>query len=80
MSSLRKVGLVLEAGETRLALVALDVGRCFGPASMAQLREQARRAGGISYVLVVASDTHSAPVISDSYPRGVPASAWWTTR
>ena len=28
--------LVLEAGETRLALVALDLGRAFGPASLAR--------------------------------------------
>ena len=30
--------LVLEAGETRLALVALDLGRTFGPASLAHPR------------------------------------------
>ncbi|HEY6290646.1 MAG TPA: neutral/alkaline non-lysosomal ceramidase N-terminal domain-containing protein [Terriglobia bacterium] len=64
--------LVLEVGETRLALVALDVGRCFGPASMEHLRDQARKSSGISYVLVVASHTHAGPVISDSYPQGVP--------
>src|SRR5229473_2534271 len=31
--------LVLEAGERRLALVTLDLGRSFGAASFAQLRE-----------------------------------------
>ncbi|HUI43797.1 MAG TPA: neutral/alkaline non-lysosomal ceramidase N-terminal domain-containing protein [Terriglobia bacterium] len=64
--------LVLESGDTRLALVALDLGRCFGPGSMERLRDQARRRSGISYVLAVASHTHSAPVISDSYPQGPP--------
>jgi neutral ceramidase len=64
--------LVLETAGTRIALVALDLGRPFGPASMERLRAGARRTSGISYVLAVASHTHSAPVISDSYPRGTP--------
>jgi hypothetical protein len=62
--------LVLEAGEKRLALVALDLGRPFGPASLARLRESAKKSSGISYVLVAASHTHSGPVIKDEYPRG----------
>ncbi len=33
--------LVLEAGDKRLALVTLDLGRSFGPASLEQLRESA---------------------------------------
>jgi neutral ceramidase len=64
--------LVLEAGETRMALVALDLGRPFGPDSMERLRVEVRQSSGISNVLVVASHTHSAPVISDSYPDGTP--------
>jgi neutral ceramidase len=64
--------LVLEAGGMRLALVALDLGRPFGPASMERVRAEARQSSGISYVLAVASHTHSAPVISDSYPQGTP--------
>ncbi len=62
--------LVLETGETRLALVALDLGRPFGPASIARLRESAKKTSGISYVLVTASHTHSGPVIQDEYPTG----------
>lgn len=64
--------LVLETGDTRLALVALDLGRSFGPASLERLRGEARKRSGISYVLAVASHTHSAPVISDSYAAGTP--------
>ncbi len=64
--------LVLEAGDTRLALVALDLGRAFGPASMARLREEAAKTSGISYVLAVASHTHSAPVIADVYESEPP--------
>jgi hypothetical protein len=65
--------LVLEVGEKRLALVALDLGRPFGPASLARLREDVKKSSGISYVLVVASHTHSGPVIKDEYaPRSTP--------
>jgi Neutral/alkaline non-lysosomal ceramidase, N-terminal len=64
--------LVLDSGGTRLALVALDLGRCFGPDSMKRLRDGARQRSGISYVLAVASHTHSAPVISDYYQQGTP--------
>ncbi|HMD97071.1 MAG TPA: neutral/alkaline non-lysosomal ceramidase N-terminal domain-containing protein [Terriglobia bacterium] len=71
--------LVLEAGETRLALVALDLGRCFGPASLQHLRELAGKRSGISYLLAVASHTHSAPVISDSYPQGPQCVPAWET-
>lgn len=65
--------LALEAGGERLALVALDLGRCFGPASLAQIRERAKRTSGISNVLVVASHTHSGPVILDEYTDGTPS-------
>jgi neutral ceramidase len=69
--------LVLEAGEKRLALVVLDLGRTFGPAQLERLRETARRSSGISYVLVQATHTHAGPVILDEYPgNAVPA---WET-
>jgi hypothetical protein len=69
--------LVLEAGEKRLALVVLDLGRTFGPASLERLRETARKNNGISYTLVQATHTHSGPVILDEYPNNaVPA---WET-
>src|SRR5215467_13079043 len=41
--------LVLEAGERRLALVDLDLGRTFGPASIARIRDEARKVAGISF-------------------------------
>jgi hypothetical protein len=65
--------LVLEAGEKRLALVTLDLGRTFGPASLERLRQSAKRSSGISWLLVTASHTHSAPVIMDEYKDGPPA-------
>lgn len=68
--------LVLEAGEKRLALVDLDLGRTFGLASLERLRAAARQSSGISYTLVQATHTHAGPVIMDDYPSGPPA---WET-
>jgi neutral ceramidase len=69
--------LVLEAGPetapTRLALVTLDLGRSFGPGSLARLRDTAKRSSGIACLLVAASHTHSAPVIRDEYRDAPPA-------
>ncbi len=57
--------LVLETSEERLAIVTLDVCRVFGPWWLAALREQAKNSSGISHILVVATHTHSAPIIAD---------------
>lgn len=65
--------LVLDAAPHRLALVTLDLGRSFGPGSLARLREAAARSSGISCLLVAASHTHSAPVIRDEYRDAPPA-------
>ncbi len=60
--------LVLDAGDEKLALIALDLGRDFGPASMAKLQEAIRRSTGISHFFITASHTHSGPNILDEYP------------
>jgi neutral ceramidase len=64
--------LVLEAGGQRLAIVALDLGRSFGDASLDRLRESARKSSAISCLLVSASHTHSAPIIKDEYTGAPP--------
>src|SRR5215831_9614178 len=61
--------LVLKAGNKSLALVTLDLGRTFGPASMARLREQAVARSGISWLLITASHTHSGPNVQDEYAQ-----------
>ncbi len=69
--------VVLEVEGKRLALVTLDLGRVFGPSSLAGLREQVAKASGISFLLITASHTHSGPLIVDEYPPDrVPA---WET-
>ncbi len=68
--------LVLEVGERRLALVTVDLGRCFGPTSLRRLREIAKQSSKISCLLVNASHTHAGPILKDVYPNGAPA---WET-
>ena len=65
--------LVLEVGEKRMAMVALDLGRTFGRGSIERIREAVRQSSGISYVLVSATHDHSAPAIRDTYPNGLPS-------
>lgn len=65
--------LVLEAGAKRLALVDLDLGRPFGPAALAHLRDRVRESSGITYALVQATHTHAGPVVMDEYAGGEPA-------
>ncbi len=61
--------LVLQAGDARLALVTLDLGRCFGKASLDRLRSEVRLLAGISDLLVTASHTHAGPNVLDEYPN-----------
>ena len=63
--------LVLEAGGQSLAIISVDLGRPFGPTSLAWLRN-AIRADATS-LIVAATHTHSAPVVQDEYPAGPPA-------
>ena len=67
--------LVLEAGDKRLALVSVDLGRTFGPSSLDQLRKATQR--DISVLIVAATHTHSAPAVQDGYPNGPPG--WEST-
>lgn len=67
--------LVLEAGEKRIALVTVDLGRAFGPASLQWLRDATRNQ--VSFLVVAASHTHSGPVVQDHYAEGTPA--WEST-
>jgi len=70
--------LVLEVNGKRLALITLDLGRTFGPASLTRLRGRLAETSGISYLLITASHTHSGPNILDEYP-GERAPDWETT-
>ena len=70
--------LVLDDGASRIALVTLDLGRTFGPASMKLVRERVKSSATVNTVFFFASHTHSGPVIGDRYPEGE-TPAWETT-
>jgi neutral ceramidase len=70
--------LVLAAGQKRLTLVTLDLGRTFGKASLDQIQQHVSGEYGISFLVVTASHTHSGPNILDEYPPGQ-TPAWETT-
>ncbi len=59
--------LALEAGETRLAIVTLDLGQVTKP-WLERLRESARKSSRVGYVMVVASHTHSGPAPQGECP------------
>ncbi len=59
--------LVLTDGRQTVAVIALDLGRSFGPPQIARVRERVRRDLHVSDVMFMASHTHSGPVIEDDY-------------
>jgi neutral ceramidase len=63
--------LVIEANGKSLALVTVDLGRPFGPASLDQLRRATRN--DVSLLILAATHTHSAPAVLDEYSNGPPA-------
>ena len=67
--------LALEAGETRLVIVTLDLGQIFAEPWLDRLREAARKSSRVSYVMVVASHTHSGPAPQGECPPK-PMPAW----
>lgn len=64
--------LALDDGRQTIALITLDLGRSFGPPQIAWLRDKARRQHQVKEVMLIASHTHSGPVIEDSYDDAPP--------
>jgi neutral ceramidase len=65
---LRARALVLAAGDKRIALVSLDLGRAPPRASMAVIRQRLKSAG-TEHVFLVATHTHHGPVLElDNWP------------
>jgi len=62
--------LVLAMGNTRLALVTLDLGRVYGKPLLDEIQRSARQNDNISDLVVTASHTHSGPNILDIYSPG----------
>ena len=55
--------IVIEAGNDRVALVGLDMGRAPTTAMMDEIRASIREKAKIEHVLIVGSHTHHGPVL-----------------
>ena len=55
--------LVIAAGDAKLAIVGLDLGRSPGEASLANLRRRIRDGAGIEHSFIAGSHTHHGPVL-----------------
>jgi hypothetical protein len=55
--------VVVQAGDERLAIVGMDIGRGPTAAMMAQIRRDVAKKAGVGHVIVAGSHTHHGPVI-----------------
>jgi hypothetical protein len=69
LGRLQARALVLAAGDERIALVSLDLGRAPPRASTSAIRSRVRVAAGVEHIFLVASHTHHGPVLElDRWP------------
>ncbi len=69
LDPLQARALVLEAGQERIAIVSLDLGRAPTRQSTATIRARVKEAVGIEHLYLVGSHTHHGPVIElDNWP------------
>ncbi|TMQ31869.1 MAG: hypothetical protein E6K70_21660, partial [Planctomycetota bacterium] len=75
LDPLQARALVLAAGNERIAIVSLDLGRAPTRQSTAAIRARVKEAVGIEHLFLVGSHTHHGPVIElDDWPS--PASSY----
>ncbi|MBO0723432.1 MAG: neutral/alkaline non-lysosomal ceramidase N-terminal domain-containing protein, partial [Blastocatellia bacterium] len=55
--------LVIQAGQTKLAIVGLDLGRSPAEASLQLIRQRIKTEAGIEYSFIAGSHTHHGPVL-----------------
>jgi len=55
--------LVIQAGDRKLAIVGLDLGRSPAEASLQRIRQRVRSEAGIEYSFIAGSHTHHGPVL-----------------
>jgi hypothetical protein len=72
LEPLLATAIVIQAGDTKLAIVGLDLGRSPNEASLAKIRQQIKERAGIEHAMLAGSHTHNGPVLelSDSPGRG----------
>ena len=70
LDPLKARALVLEVGDTRLAIVSLDLGRAPTRTVTGRIEKQIKESDKVDHVLMVASHTHHGPVIeTDNWPN-----------
>ncbi|HJQ78352.1 MAG TPA: neutral/alkaline non-lysosomal ceramidase N-terminal domain-containing protein [Lacipirellulaceae bacterium] len=66
--------VVIEAGDERLAIVGMDIGRGPTAAMMEQIRKAVAEKAGVGHVMIAGSHTHHGPVIEltdrDGFGKG----------
>jgi neutral ceramidase len=62
--------LVIQTGDTKLAIVGLDLGRSPNEKSLQKIRERIKREAGIDYSFIAGSHTHHGPVLELSDEDG----------
>src|SRR5262245_2202937 len=55
--------LVIQAGENKLAIVGLDLGRSPAEASLQRIRQRIKSEAGVEYSFIAGSHTHHGPVL-----------------
>ena len=55
--------LVIRAGDKKIAIVGLDLGRAPAEASLQRIRQRIREQTGIAYSIIAGSHTHHGPVL-----------------
>lgn len=72
LDPLYAAAVVIQAGDRKIAIVGLDLGRSPSEASLVRIRERIRRDAGIEYSMIAGSHTHHGPVLelSDEVDKG----------
>ncbi len=55
--------VVIEAGDAKLAIVGLDLGRSLGEPHFSRIREAVKRVSGVDHILMSGSHSHHGPVL-----------------
>jgi hypothetical protein len=55
--------LVIQAGDKKLAIVGLDLGRSPAESSLQRIRRRAKSEAGVEYSFIAGSHTHHGPVL-----------------
>ena len=63
LDPLQAAVVVIQAGNRKLAIVGLDLGRSPSESSLQRIRERIRSEAGIEYSFIAGSHTHHGPVL-----------------